>query len=72
MMHEFTDIKLPRKNKGGNYNMCKAVEDIQKMGVEQGKLSELIILVNKGLLTVVDAAKEAKKLRMNFESFYKS
>lgn len=74
MMREFTDIRLPRKNKGGNYNMCKAVEDIQRMGIkqgikqgiEQGKLSQLIILVNKGLLTVVDAAKEAKKTEEEF------
>lgn len=36
MMHEFADIKLPRKNKEGKYNMCKAIDDIRKMGVEEG------------------------------------
>ena len=40
MMHELAGIKLPRKNKEGNYNMCKAILEIQdesrQLGIEQG------------------------------------
>ena len=30
MMHEFANIKLPKKSKEGKYNMCKAIMDLEK------------------------------------------
>ena len=30
MMREFADIRLPRKNNEGKYNMCKAITDLEK------------------------------------------
>lgn len=35
MMHEFADIKLPRKNKEGKYNMCKAITDLEKKSADK-------------------------------------
>lgn len=36
MMREFANIKLPRKNKKGSYNMCKAIEDLKKECMDRG------------------------------------
>lgn len=36
MMRELADIKLPRKNKEGKYNMCKAIMEIQEKGIKAG------------------------------------
>lgn len=41
IMREFADIKLPRKNKEGKYNMCKAIEDLKKEN-QDTKAIELI------------------------------
>ena len=42
MMREFADIKLPRKNKEGKYNMCKAIADLEKKNQELGADNALI------------------------------
>ena len=36
-MGEFTDIRLTKKDKEGQYNMCKAVEDIIAKGKAEGR-----------------------------------
>lgn len=36
MMREFANFKLPRKNKEGKYNMCKAIMEIQEEGIKEG------------------------------------
>ena len=41
MMREFADISLPRRNKEGKYNMCKAIEDLEKISADK-KAIELI------------------------------
>ena len=35
-MSEFASIKLPRRSKKGEYNMCKAVMDLKQEGREEG------------------------------------
>lgn len=35
MMSEFADVKLPRKNKEGKYNMCKAIADLEKSSADK-------------------------------------
>jgi len=42
MMREFADIKLPRKNKEGKYDMCKAITDLEKKNQELGADNALI------------------------------
>ena len=37
LMREFANIKLPRKDKEGRYNLCKAVLELEKMNQEIGK-----------------------------------
>ena len=37
IMGEFTDIRLTKKDKEGQYNMCKAVEDIIAKGKAEGR-----------------------------------
>ncbi len=46
MDKEFINVKLPRKNKDGKYNMCKAIRDLveeselrgEKRGEEKGEI----------------------------------
>ena len=59
LMRDFASIKLPRANKEGEYNMCKAVLDIEKKGIEKGVLETLISLVQDGMLDIAEAAKRA-------------
>ena len=36
-MRDYASLKrLPRKSKEGDYNMCKAIEDMKRKGVEEG------------------------------------
>lgn len=37
LMRDFTNIKLPRKQKEGDYNMCKAVMEIKDEGRAEGR-----------------------------------
>lgn len=50
MMSEFADIRLPRKNREGNYNMCKAIEDLEKRNQELGADKALVNAI-KNLMT---------------------
>ena len=36
LMREFANIKLPKRSKGGNYNMCKAILDLEQKNKEIG------------------------------------
>ncbi|SDB07854.1 Putative transposase, YhgA-like [Pseudobutyrivibrio sp. YE44] len=36
LMRDFASIKLPRKSKEGDYNMCKAIMEIERKSKEQG------------------------------------
>ena len=45
MMREFADIKLPRKNKEGRYNMCKAITDLEKKNQALGADNALICAI---------------------------
>ncbi len=37
LMKTFASIKIPRKNKEGDYDMCKAVVELREKGIEEGK-----------------------------------
>ena len=39
-MGEFTDTRLTKKDKEGQYNMCKAVEEIKVKSKSEGKIEE--------------------------------
>ena len=45
-MREFANIKISRKSKEGDYNMCKAVMELK----EEGKdiLADVIVRINSG------------------------
>ena len=36
MMRDFANVRLPNKDKEGNYNMCKAVIDLTNKGRVEG------------------------------------
>ncbi len=36
LMRDFASFRLPRRNKEGDYNMCKAVQEIERKGVVKG------------------------------------
>ncbi len=71
MMSNFANLKLPRKNKEGEYNMCKAVVEIKAEGIAEGiaegkkegekvgTIKTLTSLVKDGLLNIDEAAKRA-------------
>lgn len=42
MMAEFSDIKIPRRNKEGKYNMCKAIMELEKINQALGADNALI------------------------------
>lgn len=76
IMGEFTDIRLTKKDKEGQYNMCKAVEDIIAKGKAEGKtegtIDTLVSLVRDGLLDIEEAAKRAKLNIKEFEDIVNS
>ena len=84
LMSEFADISLPRKDKDGEYNMCKAVDQIKAEGLAEG-LSEgevkgrakgiietLVSLVKDGLISTSEAAKRANMSIDEFEEVLNS
>ena len=36
LIRDFASVKLPRKNSGGGYNMCKAVMELKQEGIDLG------------------------------------
>ena len=60
--------KLPRRNKEGDYNMCKAIIEIEEKGIEKGTCDTLISLVKDGLLDIKEAAKRADMPLEKFKS----
>ena len=88
IMGEFTDIRLTKKDKEDQYNMCKAVEDIIAKGKAEGKaegrvegkaegkiegtIDTLVSLVRDGLLDIEEAAKRAKLNIKEFEEIVNS
>ena len=80
IMGEFTDIRLTKKDKEGQYNMCKAVEDIIAKGKAEGKaegktegtIDTLVSLVRDRLLDIEEAAKRAKLNIKEFEEIVNS
>lgn len=42
MMRELANVKLPRKNKDGEYNMCKAILDLEKKNQKIGEYNAII------------------------------
>ena len=77
LMSEFADIRLPKKSKEGEYNMCKAVEEIKAEGKaegraegrEEGIIETLVSLVRDGLISVEEAAKHAGLSTSEFEKY---
>ncbi len=73
LMSEFADIRLPKKNKEGEYNMCKAVEEIKAEGKAEGRaegvINTLVSLVRDGLISVEEAAKHAGLSTSEFEKY---
>ena len=59
LISDFASVSLPRVNKEGDFDVCKAVMDIKQEGREEGKLEVLASLVKDGLLEVEEAAKRA-------------
>lgn len=55
MMRDFANIKLPHKNKEGEYNMCKAVLEIQKMGEDKARLEAIKNIMKNGNQTFEQA-----------------
>ncbi|MBP3263122.1 hypothetical protein [Pseudobutyrivibrio sp.] len=75
LMGKFTDIRLTKKDKEDQYNMCKAVEEIKAKSIAEGivkgetkgTLDTLISLVRDGLLDIEEAAKRANMQLKDFE-----
>lgn len=59
MMREFANIKLPRKNKEGKYNMCKAIMEIQEEGIKQGTDSAWVTAIENLMKTTKKSFEEA-------------
>ena len=38
LMRDYASLRLPRKSKEGDYNMCKAVQEIERKSKEEGRL----------------------------------
>ena len=68
MLNVFTDANIPYSQNEERVDMCQAILDIKahakaegfEDGFEDGVLKTLTALVSKGLLTVREAAEEAK------------
>lgn len=45
MMREFANIKLPRKEKDGGYNMCKAVMELKRESEQIGADEALVAAI---------------------------
>lgn len=41
MMAEFSDIKIPRRNKEGKYNMCKAIMELEKRSADNALINAI-------------------------------
>ncbi|QFJ53757.1 hypothetical protein FXF36_02160 [Pseudobutyrivibrio xylanivorans] len=67
LMSEFASLELPKKNKEGEYDMCKAVEELKEEGREEGRVEMLVSLVKDGLLNIEEAAKRAHMTVTDFE-----
>ena len=67
LISDFASVSLPRVNKEGDFDMCKAVMELEQKGRlegreegrEEGRLEVLASLVNDGLLEITEAAKRA-------------
>ncbi|SEA95770.1 Putative transposase, YhgA-like [Pseudobutyrivibrio sp. ACV-2] len=46
LMSDFASIKLPKKQKEGDYNMCKAVLEIKNEGIAEGRAEGDLALTN--------------------------
>ncbi len=75
LISEFTKLKMPRKNKDGEYNMCKAVEEIKSeseaRGETVGTIKTLASLVKDGLLSAEEAIKRSGISESEFEKYIK-
>lgn len=56
---ELMELEKYRNKENGGNDMCKALEQIKQEGIEQGIWETLVNLVQKGLLTIKDAAEQA-------------
>ncbi|MCR4566922.1 MAG: Rpn family recombination-promoting nuclease/putative transposase [Pseudobutyrivibrio sp.] len=45
MMRDFANVRLPNKDKEGNYNMCKAVIDLTNKGRAEGQTEALLFSI---------------------------
>ncbi len=49
MMREFANIKLPRKEKDGGYNMCKAVMELKRESEQIGADEALVAAIKNAM-----------------------
>ena len=66
---ELLELEKYRNEERGGNDMCKALEQIRQEGIEEGIWDTLVKLVQKGLLTVKDAAEQAG---MSVEEFHQN
>ncbi len=45
MMRDFANVRLPNKDKEGNYDMCKAVIDLTNKGRAEGQTETLLFSI---------------------------
>ena len=67
ILSAFTSLKMPRKNKEGEYNMCKAVMEIQKKSETEARIRDIRNLMEN----VKWSAEQAMKALGIPESDYK-
>ena len=56
---------------GGTITMCEFIDKLEAKGETKGQLKLLISLINKGLLTIQQAAKEMKVIVAKFKALTK-
>ena len=75
LIRDFASVKLPRKNSGGGYNMCKAVMELKQEGIEQGieqTRLKAIENIKNNLGLSIDKALEILEIPENEREKYKS
>lgn len=65
IVSSYTNTKMPKRGKDGDYNMCKAVMEIK----EEGIMETLASLVKDGIIDVKEAAKRANVSEEKFQKF---
>ncbi len=57
LMREFANIRLPRKSREGDYNMCKAVMELEQKGADKALMDAIRNLMSNGQKSFEQACK---------------